>query len=155
MTFSDGNTGQNALRVARMDASGQMELLLERPGLQFPTAWSPDGRALAFYELHPETLRDIWIFNPGGDPASLPFLVTPFQERAGAFSPDGNWIAYVSNQSGRDEIYVRPYPTTGPQEYAISLDGGREPVWSRDGGELFFRNADQMMVAEVEASVHR
>ncbi len=153
VTFSDGNTGQNALRVARMDASGQMELLLERAGLQFPTAWSPDGRALAFYELHPETLRDIWVFNPGGDPASLPFLVTPFQERAGAFSPDGNWIAYVSNQSGRDEIYVRPYPTTGPQEYAISLDGGREPVWSRDGGELFFRNADQMMVAEVDTTV--
>ena len=153
VSFADGNAAQNALRTARVDAGGQMELLLERDGLQFPTSWAPDGRALAFYELHPETLRDIWIFDPQGDPASVPFLVTPFQERAGAFSPDGRWLTYVSNKSGRDEVYVRPYPATGPQEYAISFDGGREPVWSRDGRELFFRNADQMMAVEVDTTV--
>jgi serine/threonine-protein kinase len=83
----------------------------------------------------------------GGDPE--PFLVTPFQERAAAFSPDGRWLAYVSDESGQDEVYVQPYPGPGPQ-FTVSTAGGREPVWSPDGSELFYRTQDQLMVVAVE-----
>ena len=83
----------------------------------------------------------------GGDPE--PFLVTPFQERAAAFSPDGRWLAFVSNESGRDEVYVQPYPGPGP-EFTVSTAGGREPLWSPDGSELFYRTEDQLMVVAVE-----
>ena len=82
---------------------------------------------------------------------SLPSSVTvpPFQERAPAFSPGGRWLAYVSNKSGEDEIYVQPYPGPGP-EFTVSTAGGREPVWSRDGSELFYRMEDQLMVVTVD-----
>ena len=86
-----------------------------------------------------------------GDQTPVPFLVTPFSERAGAFSPDGRWLAYVSDESGRDEVYVRPYPPDPSQEVTISTDGGRGPVWSRDGRELFYQNGEQMMVVAVES----
>ena len=78
----------------------------------------------------------------------MPFLVTIFDERSAMFSPRGNWIAYVSNESGQDEVYVQPYPGPGGK-WAISTGGGSEPVWSRQGGELFYRSGDRMMVVSV------
>jgi hypothetical protein len=81
-----------------------------------------------------------------------PLVATPFQDRAPVFSPDGRWIAYVSNKSGRDEVFVLPYPGPGP-ESTVSTAGGREPVWSRDGTELFYRSEEQLMVVDVERGV--
>jgi len=78
-----------------------------------------------------------------------PFLDTPAQERGPIFSPDGRWVAYVSNQSGQNEVYVRPYPGQVP-ETTISTGGGQEPVWARDGSELFYRNGQHMLVVQVE-----
>ena len=78
------------------------------------------------------------------------FLATPFQERGAVFSPDGRWLAYVSDKSGQDEVYVRPYPRARSQEHAVSTGGGREPVWSTNGRELFYRNGEQMLVVRVE-----
>ena len=147
LAFSDGPQGTNSLHLAAADGSGQTVTLLEREGVQFPTSWSPDGSVLAYHETNPETLRDLWVLPVGGDPE--PFLVTPFQERAAAFSPDGRWLAYVSDESGQDEIYVQPYPGPGP-EFTVSTAGGREPVWSPDGSELFYRTEDQLMVVAVE-----
>ena len=83
----------------------------------------------------------------GGDPE--PFLVTPFEERGAVFSPDGRWLAYVSNESGQDEVYVRPYPGPG-LEFTVSTSGGTEPVWSPDGSELFYRSQDQLMAVAVD-----
>ncbi len=80
--------------------------------------------------------------------AAQPLLDGPFNEHA-VFSPDGHWIAFVTDESGRDEVYVQPYPGPG-RKWAISTAGGREPVWSRDGRELFFRNGEQMLVVDVE-----
>jgi len=83
-----------------------------------------------------------------GDLTPELFLATAFQERGASFSPDGQWIAYVSNESGRDEVYVRPYPGPGGQ-VIISTGGGTEVVWGPDGSELFYRNGDQVMVVAV------
>lgn len=96
------------------------------------------------------TQTDVWLLHVEADSLRpAPLVTTPFQDRAPVFSPDGRWIAYVSNKSGRDEIYVLPYPGPGP-EHTASTAGGREPVWSRDGTELFYRTEDQLMVVDVE-----
>ena len=77
------------------------------------------------------------------------FLVTPFQERGATFSPNGRWLAYVSDKSGQNEVYVRPYPGPG-DEFIISVGGGQEPVWSPDGQELYYRRGQQMLAVPVE-----
>jgi len=76
------------------------------------------------------------------------FLVTQFNERHSMFSPDGQWIAFTSDRSGRDEIYVKPYPQGGI--VPISDEGGREPIWTRDGRELFYRIGHKLMVVSVQ-----
>ena len=77
-----------------------------------------------------------------------PFLHTPFNETAPSFSPDGHWLAYASDDSGRYQIYVQPYPGPG-RRWQISRDGGAEPKWNRNGQELFYRNGDKMMAVNV------
>ena len=150
LAFADGPVRPNRILVASADGSGRVETLLEREGQRvFPTSWSPDGTTLAFYEDYVETARDVYVFPIEDDPTPVPFLSTPFQERAATFSPDGRWLAYVSNESGRDEIYVRPYPGPG-RENTVSTTGGQEPVWSADGRELFYRNQDQMFAVTVD-----
>jgi Tol biopolymer transport system component len=121
---------------------------LSGAGPQFPTSWSPDGSMLAFHERKPNGERDIWAVSPGSDP--VPFLLTPFDERSPRFSPDGRWLAYVSDESGRNDVYVQPFPGPGPK-WLVSTDGGIDPVWSRDGRELFYRKDDEMMVVSVAA----
>jgi serine/threonine-protein kinase len=112
---------------------------------QFPMSWTADG-SLAFHERKPNGERDIWVVAPAGDPS--PFLLTPFDERSPRFSPDGKWLTYVSNESGRDEVYVQPFPGPG-RKWLISIDGGIDPVWSRDGRELFYRQGEQMMAVPI------
>jgi serine/threonine-protein kinase len=147
LVFSDGAVGWSAIRLAAADGSGQTTTLLEGEGSRFPSSWSSDGRVLAFYQYEPgDRDRDLWVLPAGGQPE--PFMVAPFTDRAPMFSPDGRWIAYVSDKSGRDEVYVRPYPGPGP-EVTASLAGGREPVWSREGSELFYRSEDQLMAMAV------
>src|SRR5439155_3564421 len=77
---------------------------LSGAGPQFPMSWSPDGATLAFHERKPNGERDIWLASPGQE--AVPFLLTPFDERSPRFSPDGKWIAYVSDESGRNDVYV-------------------------------------------------
>ncbi len=115
---------------------------------QFPLSWTRDRSALAFHERKPSGERDIWIVGADGNPE--PFLLTPFDERSPRFSPDGKWLAYVSDESGRDEVYVQPFPGPGPK-WLISTDGGVDPVWARDGPDLFYRQDDQLMAVSVVA----
>jgi eukaryotic-like serine/threonine-protein kinase len=114
---------------------------------QFPLAWSPDGQLLAFYEVNPTTQRDIWVLRLS-DRKAQPFLRTPFDEGAPRFSPDGHWMAYCSNESGRYEVYVQPFPGPGGK-WQISTEGGTEPVWNRNGRELFYRSGDKMIAVEI------
>lgn len=145
------------------DGSGGLERLTTGENPQFPTSWSPNGELLAFGELAPATGVNIWVLRMGDPSArsSLPssgqpgqgrkaqlFLQTPAVETAAQFSPDGRWLAYVSDESGGFEIYVQPYPGPGGK-WLISTEGGTEPVWNRNGRELFYRNGDKMMAVEI------
>jgi Tol biopolymer transport system component len=128
------------------DGSGEAEPFLTREHELAGMSWRPGEQRLAFYEYNPVGARDIWTLSPEGD--ASPFLVTSFNERSPIFSPDGQWLTYVSNESGRDEVYVQPYPGPG-RKWPISREGGAEPTWSPDGRELFFRQGRKMMVVTV------
>jgi serine/threonine-protein kinase len=114
-----------------------------------PHSWSPDGSFLAFTENHPETRRDIWILPAGAGAKPYPFLVSPFEDNQPSFSPDGKWLAYHSNESGLDEVYVRPFPGPGPR-LQISSGGGSSPKWSKRG-ELFFRQGSVVAMVAITA----
>jgi eukaryotic-like serine/threonine-protein kinase len=132
------------------DGSGRPESLLVANGNRFAGTVTPDGRAVVFQESASDRsgIRSM-IFDSA--PASR--LVTPgtFGESAPALSPDGKWLAYQSDETGRMEVYVRPYPATGAR-VPISLHGGTEPVWAHSGRELFFRSGDSLMTAAVALS---
>jgi serine/threonine-protein kinase len=103
--------------------------------------WSPRGDALV--AMATDT-GHIWLMQPTDKSALRPFLQTSYQTRAGTISPDGRWLAYASNDSNRFEVYVRTFPGAGAK-YQISTDGGTEPIWAKNGRELFYRNGDKMM----------
>ncbi|MEE2776293.1 MAG: protein kinase [Acidobacteriota bacterium] len=146
LAFSSNLTPTVGIHWKGADGSGSTERLFPSVIENHPFSFSPNGEEIAYYAISSETGRDIWVGRPGGD--AQPFLATRFSERSPIFSPAGGWIAYVSDESGRDEVYVQAYPGPGGRQL-ISTEGGREPVWSRDGGELFFRNGDQMMAVDV------
>jgi Tol biopolymer transport system component len=110
-------------------------------------SWSPDGQILAFLDVDPTTGYDIWVLRVG-DRKTQPFLRTSFNESAPRFSPDGHWLAYISDESGRCEIYVQPYPGPG-SKWQISTEGGTEPVWNPNGRELFYRSGNKMMAVDI------
>jgi Tol biopolymer transport system component len=136
----------NLYRVAA-DGSGQPERLTTSEFLHVGSSWSPDSQFLAFDERQPPN-ADIWVLPFRGERKPWPFLHTPFREYAPTFSPDGRWLAYVSYESGRSEINVRPFPGPGGR-WQISTEGGGEPVWARNGRELFYRNGGKMMVVDI------
>ncbi len=109
---------------------------------------SSEGK-LAFYsENHPTNGHDIWVVALEGERKPTLFLQTRFDELVPRISPDGRWVAYVSNESGRYEVYVRPFPTDGGK-WQISTEGGVEPLWARGGRELFYRNGDKVMALDI------
>ncbi len=139
------------------DGSGGLERLTDSEYLHAPMSFSSDGQRMAYIENNPTTGYDIWVMRmndpsaPSGQAHKAePFIRTPFNESAPQFSPDGHWLAYVSNESGRNEIYVVAYPGPGGK-WQISTEGGTEPVWNRNGKELFFRDANKMMAVDVAA----
>jgi serine/threonine protein kinase/Tol biopolymer transport system component len=132
------------------DGSGVEEKILDGDSHPHMTSWSPDGRTLVYTEFDPTYSGDIWYLTFGDKPEKRPWLRTPFNERAARFSPDGHWLAYVSNESGRDEIYVQPFPGPGGK-WQISVSGGTEPVWSRDGKETFYFSGRKLMSVPVSA----
>jgi serine/threonine-protein kinase len=138
ITFSSDRMGFPGIWQMPADGSGSPERLTTID-LAAPASWSPDGKVLAFVRFAQPGQRaqnDIWVVPDQGEPK--PFIESPFHEGWPAFSPDGRWLAYASDRSGRGEVYVTPYPGPGPT-YQISSDGGSEPVWSRSGKELFYR----------------
>jgi serine/threonine-protein kinase len=135
--------------VQNVDGTETPKELLAQAGVQFPFSWTPDGRVLAYVDGDFAGSRmDIWLLPVGGNAKARAFLSTPFDEIQPVFSPDGRWIAYVSNESGRYEVYVRPFPGPGGRSL-ISIGGGTEPRWSSDGRELFYRSGESMMVVAV------
>ena len=149
IAYANGAGAANRVMVTNADGSSEAEVLLDRSERQFPMSWAPDGSAIAMYRDAGADGRDIEVLPLDSDGTPVPFLSTPFQDRGVSFSPNGRWLAYVSGESGQDEVYVRPYPGPGG-EVIVSNGGGQEAVWGPDGTELFYRNGNQMMVVAVE-----
>jgi Tol biopolymer transport system component len=171
IVFESNKEGPMNLFWQLADGSGGLERLTTGENLNIPGSLSPDGRLLAFAEVNPATGYDIWIMQMG-DPSpssgqapsassgqvpsaasgqlrkAQPFLRTPFNESAPVFSPDGHWLVYTSDESGRFEIYVQTYPGPGGK-WQISTEGGTEPLWNRNGRELFYRSGDKMMAVDI------
>jgi serine/threonine-protein kinase len=136
----------------RADGSGDVQRLTESQNIQTPASWHPSGKFLAFYETNPQTGNDLMILPIEGDrePEWKPgkptvFLSTPFAEQEPMFSPDGRWIAYHSLESGRAEVYVRPFPGPGGK-WQISTEGGTFPTWSRTRAEIFYAGPDSRLM---------
>ncbi len=133
------------------------ELLLQGGQPAAVTSWSRDGRFLLYSIVDPKTKADLWVLPLAGDRKPVPFLRTDFNEQDGRFSPDGHYVTYVSDESGRQEIYVREFSPAsvgdgagGGGKWLISGSGGTEPRWRGDGKELYFRGADgKLMAVEV------
>jgi serine/threonine-protein kinase len=147
IAFSSNKEGPRNLFWQLADGSGGLERLTTSEYVHLPMSWSPDGQSLVFTEINSATGYDIWVWRLG-DRKAQPFLRTPYNEAAPRFSPDGHWLAYVSDESGRREIYVQPYPGPGGK-WQISTEGGTEPVWNRNGRELFYRSGDKMMASDI------
>jgi Tol biopolymer transport system component len=139
---------------------GGESLLLESSEDKFASDWSADGRFLLYTSASPQTNADMWVLPLIGERKPWPFLQTPAGEKLGQFSPDGRWIAYMSNDSGMNEVYVRPFvpsPSANAsgagERWQISSGGGMHPKWRADGKELFFVGPEgQMMGAPIAAS---
>jgi len=145
---NQSHPGPNNLFWLPADGSGRAERLSTSDYTHSPNSFSPDGQLLAFVETNPNTGRDVWVLKLT-DRKAQAFVQTPAEETAPAFSPDGRWLAYSSNESGRREIYVQAYPGPGGK-WQISTDGGQEPVWNPRGGQLFYRSESKIMEVDVE-----
>ncbi|MGI8785495.1 MAG: protein kinase domain-containing protein [Acidobacteriota bacterium] len=146
--FSD-RKGAPGVYWKRADGAGDTQLMFTSKGGPVPQSWRRDGKFLTLLVQNPETNVDIFTLpvtddeRPGPAPAKPePFLASPFIDVLSEFSPDGRWLAYVSNESGNFEVYVRPFPGPGGK-WQISTAGGSLPTWSRNGKELFYRSNDQ------------
>jgi eukaryotic-like serine/threonine-protein kinase len=137
VTYGSASGGNENLFWKAADGSGPAERLTTSHNLQFAADWSPDGPTLVFVETRPETAEDIWVLPLTGNRQPRPIVQTRFNDAYPDVSPDGHWLAYASNESGRTEVYVQPYPGPGPRQQ-VSTDGGTGPAWSGDGAELFY-----------------
>jgi dipeptidyl aminopeptidase/acylaminoacyl peptidase len=131
-----------------VNGSSQAEPIFASEYARYPSSFSPDRKTLAFVENHPKTGWDIWTGSIKGEGKPKPFLQTGHFESYPAFSPDGQWMAYQSDKSGRMQVYVTGYPD-GRDEKQISLDGGAEPRWGPSGKELFFLADNRFMSVET------
>ena len=145
--YTAGQSGSYNIFSIATDGSGKAERLTQSPNRQGPDSQSPSGDTLLFSELDPSTGLDIWELSLSRK-ESRPLDKTRFNEGGAVFSPDGHWIAYASDESGQDEVYVRAYPGTGVKRQ-VSLEGGKRPFWSHTGRELFYSTATAMFSVPV------
>ena len=144
VVFGSSRKGAYDLYQKPADGSGNEEILLQSAESKRPNSWSPDGRFILFdSDLNN---GDLMVLPLTGDRKPFRFLSTPFNERQGVFSPDGKWVAYQSDESGRNEIYVRPFAGPGGK-WQVSTGGGSSPRWRADGKELYFIAPDLKLMA--------
>jgi serine/threonine-protein kinase len=148
IVYSRGQFGEGDLYWIPADGTGPAESLLVAPGDQWAGDITPDGRTLLFRSGGGGPVRSIHTLPLGGPRTPQSFLVNEFDNHSPSLSPDGHWVAYVSNESGRLEVYVRPFRGSGGR-WQVSLAGGTEPLWAANGRELFYRNGNKMMVAAI------
>ena len=148
--FASGRAGERKVFSRSADGSGDATQLTTGT-YRVPTSISSDGKTLVFRQNSEETGLDIGTVRLDADRDAEPqmLLQTPFNEHSGMLSPDDRWLAYVSDDSGQEEVYVTPFPGPGGHQL-ISTDGGSEPVWSRDGQELYYRNGEALMAVSIK-----
>lgn len=161
IAFACSEDGPLNLCVKAVSGMDEEQRLTKSQNTQVPEDWSRDGRFLLYQESSSETGRDLWIFpmtpeqgSAEREPAS--FLRTPFDESQGQFSADGRWIAYCSDESGRDEIYVRSFQgaeRASGGKWRVSTGGGSQPRWRGDGKELFYLTADGTVMAAAVSDI--
>jgi eukaryotic-like serine/threonine-protein kinase len=151
IAFESVESGSVKLAVRQSSGGGPQETLFESPQGKIPCDWSADGRFLLYYVPDPKSGTDLWVL-PLETRRPFVFLKTDANELWGQFSPDGRWVAYQSNETGRYEIYVRPFPDSGGP-IPVSTAGGVYPRWSRDGKELYFIAPDaKLLGARIRAT---
>ena len=133
--------------MVKETGGGDSKLMVPDSGnFQFPSDWSRDGRFFAYSQFDTETHFDIWVLPLTDDGKPFPFLRTQFNEVTMKFAPDGRWVAFASDASGRLEVYLRSFPEGG-DEVRVSASGGSEPQWRHDGKELFYFSGDGQLMA--------
>ena len=151
VAFRFGGAGNGDIYLRRADASGEERALLATSKSEVLTDWSRDGKYLLFRQQHPETGGDLWYLQRSEDGSEWepqPFLQEPSLQGAGTFSPNGRYAAYVSRESGEQEVYVQPFPNGG-SKVTVSNGGGHQVRWSRDGKELFYVRGRTLMAVSV------
>ena len=160
VVFSSARAGVPNIYSRLADGSGTDERLTTSSNVQFGSpAFTPDGTRLVFTEVVPTTGEDLrWVSmdpsigRPVGEGQSEPLLQASFAERNAQISPDGHWLAYESNESGQEEVHVRPFPKVGDGRWQVSSGGGTIPLWARSGRELFYRDGNRMMSASIQTT---
>jgi Tol biopolymer transport system component len=147
IVFSSNRTGRvHDLYLKSLVNAAPEECLLQSPLFKHATDWSRDGKFVMFRSQDPKTDWDLWALRVSADRQPFALAHTSFDERDGQFSPDGKWIAYQSNESGRFEIYVQPFPGPGAKTI-VSTSGGAQVRWRSDGKELFYIALDGRLMA--------
>jgi serine/threonine-protein kinase len=134
----------------RPDGTGQIEQLTDTTPdrvMPFPNAITPDGKEVIFRGAKGPSRNDLFVVSLTGDRPIRTLLATEHDEKNATLSPDGKWMAFESDLSGRVEVYVRPYPDVDAGQWPVSTAGGDEPVWSPTGTEIFYRSVDNKMMA--------
>ncbi len=147
VVFASNRSGIGDFYRKASSGAGADELILKGKGLAFPDSWSRDGKYL-IYEMigSVKTKTDLWVLPMVGEPTPFPYLESEFIESHAQFSPDGRWVAYTSDESGRAEVYVQSFPISGGK-WQISTTGGDQPQWRGDGKELFYIAQDRNLMA--------
>jgi eukaryotic-like serine/threonine-protein kinase len=152
VAYVSGSSGVEGFYVRNADGSGTAQRLLSGHGANYTGAWTPDGTRLISVMLNSGTNFDLYVLPLTAQPTLQSLLATPYMEGYPAISPDGHWLAYATDESGRSEVYVRRFPGSGGR-IQISLSGGSEPVWNRNGRELFYRAASSQGSEMVTAAI--
>jgi Tol biopolymer transport system component len=152
VAFVESSQGNDRLHVAMANGGGQDEMLLNLAYPTQPGSWSRDGRFLAYTQADPKGKLALWMIPMGSERKPAPVLESAFNVKQGRISPDGRWIAYVSDETGRDEVYLQTFPPTGGK-WLVSAIGGTHPEWRGDGKEVFFLAPNREFMAVDVAEV--
>jgi len=143
-----GTISGKHLYMMPSDASAPPTHLLTRPGDQWPSDWTRDGKALLFTDTPPNGKRAIWLVPVSGGGSPRPVVMTPYNDLGGRLSPDGSWLAFDSDETGQREVYLQPFPGPGAK-VRVSVNGGAMPAWSRSGRELFYWERATLIAVDV------
>ena len=149
IVFASRRDNKWGLYVKSANGTGNEELIVDSEPPKAPMSWSPDGKILVYWQFG--SLGDIWAVPLAGDKKAFPILQSAFAEVFPQVSPDGKWLAYQSNETGRNEIYIKPFPD-GPGKWQVSTDGGLWPRWRGDGKELYFVLAPSMWAVDIRVT---